>query len=249
MADFEGAAPIASGALFEKTRWSVIKAAASSGGASEGAEAALSWLCSAYWMPLYSFLRRSGRSREDAEDVVQEFFARLKTGRILASALPERGRFRTFMLAALKNLDRDIHRADVARKRGGDREHVPLDLAMAEERWQADSDNASSPEVAFDQAWATALMERASARLRSQFESENRSAVFAEFFPRISGGMPSDEIKSSASRLGMSVDAARMAMSRLRRRYAEMIRAEIAETVGSRDDEADELRYLLSSFS
>lgn len=232
--------------LFENTRWSVVRAAACKGGA---ASEELSWLCTAYWMPLYVYLRRVGRSKEDAEDVVQTFFSRLVSGDVLAMAIPERGRFRSFILVALKNLERDIHRADTAQKRGGRMEFVPLDLALAEERWQADESVAGSPEAAFDRAWAGALMERAATRTREACVGDGKEAYFVEFFPRISGGKADGDVAASAGRLGLSEQAARMAISRLRRRYAEMIRAEIAETVTSQDEEADELRYLLASFS
>lgn len=200
-------------------------------------------------MPLYAFLRRSGRGKEDAEDIVQEFFARIHGRELLTSASPERGRFRSFILTALKRLACDFHRAKSAAKRGGDVEFVPLDVALAEERWQADGGASASPEAAFDRAWAGAVMERAAARLREACLEDGKEAHFLEFFPRISGSLVNDSFEVSARRLGITEGAAKMVLSRLRRRYAEMIRAEIAETVNSREEEADELRYLLASFA
>ncbi len=180
---------------------------------------------------------------------MQAFFERLRNGELLASAVPERGRFRSFVLTALKNLERDVHRSEMALKRGGNVEFIPLDVALAEERWQVDGGSAASPEAAFDRAWAGALMERAAGRLREACEADGKEAQFIEFFPRISGAAVGDDVSAAAGRLGITEPAARMVLSRLRRRYAEMIRAEIAETVNSPTEEADELRYLLSSFS
>jgi DNA-directed RNA polymerase specialized sigma24 family protein len=246
MSDDESGKLGAAAVLFENTRWSVVRAAAQSGGI---ADVALTWLCKAYWVPLYAFLRRVGRSKEDAEDVVQAFFARLQSGELLSSATPERGRFRSFILTAVRNLDRDIHRASSSQKRGGNAEYIPLDVALAEERWQVDSGDSASPEVAFDRAWAGALMERAASRLREGCIADGKEAHFLEFFPRISGSSADATFAVSAQRLGITEAAARMVLSRLRRRYAEAIRAEIAETVNSREEEADELRYLLACFA
>lgn len=246
MSDDERGQSVAKAVLFENTRWSVVRAAAQSG---TGADVALSWLCKAYWIPLYAFLRRSGRSKEDAEDVVQAFFARLQSGELLNSAAPERGRFRSFILTALKNLERDIRRSETALKRGGNAAFVPLDVALAEERWQVDYGASASPEAAFDRAWAGALMERAAGRLREACVADGKEAHFLEFFPRISGSATDETLAESARRLGITEAAAKMVLSRFRRRYAEAIRAEIAETVNSREEEADELRYLLASFA
>ena len=128
-------------------------------------------------------------------------------------------------------------------------EFIPLDVALAEERWQVDGGTSASPEAAFDRAWAGALMERATERLRGACLVDGKAVHFLEFFPRISGSVVNESLAVSAARLGVTESAAKMVLSRLRRRYAEMIRAEIAETVGSREEEADELRYLLASFS
>lgn len=134
-------------------------------------------------------------------------------------------------------------------KRGGNVTFIPLDVALAEERWQVDSGASASPEAAFDRAWAGALMERAAGRLREACVADGKEAHFLEFFPQISGSVAGDSLAVSAGRLGVTEAAARMILSRLRRRYAETIRAEIAETVNSREEEADELRYLLASFA
>ena len=211
------------------------------------AREAMTWLFKNYWHPLYTFMRGTGRTKEAAEDVVQEFFARLLDGRLLTSVTPERGRFRTMMLASLRNLDTDFRRSEVAQKRGGGVEHVSLDFEDAEAAWLRVADEALTPEAAFDRAWAQSLVELSGRRLRAEFEAAGKGALFAALFPFVTGG--AGEFAAAAARLDMNEKAARMALSRLRRRYTAAIRAEVAETVGSHDDEQDELRYLLDNFS
>ena len=233
--------------LFETTRWSVVRAAAAGG--DERAKAAMTWLFKNYWHPLYTFIRGMGQSREDAEDVVQEFFARLMDGRLLNSVTPERGRFRTMMLTSLRNLELDIRRGGQAQKRGGGAEHVPFDFEDAEAAWLRVADDALTPEAAFDRAWAQSLVELAGRRLREECEAAGKGGLFTELFPFVTGGEGVGDFSAAAARLDMNEKAARMALSRLRRSYTAAIRAEVAETVGSHDDEKDELRYLLENFS
>lgn len=210
---------------------------------------ALETLCAAYWYPLYAFLRRQGRSVPDAEDLVQDFFARLLDGSLLAGADPARGKFRTLLLTSLRNLGTDTHRAGQRLKRGGGVEFIHIDSALAEERWLADGTHAGSPEMAFDRAWAVAVMTRAGERLRAEHAGE-KAALFAELAPRLSSAEEKDGgLAAIGARLGMSEAAVKMALSRLRRRYAEAIRAEVAETVGSREEIQSEIRYLLAAFA
>lgn len=209
---------------------------------------ALAGLFLSYWHPLYTFMRGMGRSREDAEDVVQEFFVRLMDGRLLASVTPERGRFRTMMLACLRNLDADFQRGRTAQKRGGGAEHVSLDFQDAEAAWRRVADGGLTPEAAFDRAWAQALVELAGRRLREEFAEAGKEVLFTELFPFVTGGEGAGDFAAAAARLDLNEKAARVALSRLRRRYSAAIRAEAAQTVGS-DDEQDELRYLLGIFT
>ena len=166
---------------FSTTRWSVVKAAASL--SDEQAMAAMTRLFQSYWQPLYQFLRREGRTKEAAEDLLQEFFVRLHDGRLLSSVTPERGRFRTMMLASLRNLDRDFFKASQAQKRGAGAEMVSLDVAMAEERWKELADAGLSPEMAFDRAWALALLKREGERLGEECAAEGKTVLFAEPVP------------------------------------------------------------------
>lgn len=231
---------------FEPTRWSLVLRTRAEDSAHR--RVALEELCRAYWYPLYAFLRRSGRGVEDAQDLAQDFFARLLDGTLLAAADPARGRFRTLLLAALKNLATDASKAARTQKRGGGVQWIPLDQALAEEWWQADASRDVSPERTFDRAWAVAVLERAGRRLRAEHEDTDKAALFAELAPRLTGA-GDDGLAAVGERLGMSEAAVKMALSRLRRRYADTLRAEIAETVGSRGDVQEELRYLLGVFS
>ena len=232
---------------FSTTRWSVVKAAAVL--SDEQAIAAMARLFQSYWQPLYLFLRREGRTREQAEDLLQEFFVRLHDGRLLSAVTPERGRFRTLMLTSLRNLDRDIYKASRAQKRGAGAEMVSLDVAMAEEQCGELTDAGLSPERAFDRAWALALLQRAGERLGAECAAEGKAALYAELFPHLTGGGQAGDFPAAAARLGMEEKSARVALSRLRRRYAAVIRQEVSSTVGTEADEKDELRYLLENFS
>ena len=232
-------------AQFEATRWSLVLKA---GAADETLRrAALEQLCRAYWYPLYAYLRRSGRGVEDAEDLAQEFFVRLLDGRLLGVADPARGKFRTLLLSSLQQVDADAWREANAQKRGGCAVVVPIDSEFAEERFLADKSEGGSPELAFDRAWAAAVMERAWARLRESYAE--KAALFAELAPRLSGAAATGTLAEAGARLGMSEDATKQALSRMRQRLGEALKAEVAETVGSPDAVQQEMRHLLALFS
>lgn len=217
-------------------------------GTQEQKKAALESLCLAYWQPLYTFLRCAGRSHEAAEDGVQEFFLRLMDGRLLSLADPGKGRFRSLIFTALRNLDCDFRRIENSQKRGGSVETVSLDSALAEESRQLELACCATPENVFDRVWALTLISRATGRLKKHFEEEGKTALFEELLPRITGEMGQETIASLALRLGMSEAAVKMASFRLRRHYAEAIREEIQLTVSSPEDVNDELRCLMASF-
>lgn len=231
---------------FEATRWTQVLHARSADDAQR--RKALEYLCQVYWYPLYAFLRRSGREVEDAQDLTQAFFEKLLDGRLLAGADPGKGKFRTLLLQTVKNLDADAYKMAGAQKRGGKFQFISLDAAQAEERWQAEQPRQASPEVTFDQAWAVAVMDRAGRRLRQEYEGPDRRALFEALLPRLTGS-GGEAAAAAGLRLGMSEGAVKMALSRLRRRYADILREEVAETVGSRGEVEDELRYLLTAFA
>lgn len=229
---------------FEPTRWSlVLRARAEDSGQRQSA---LSDLYVAYWPPLYAFLRRSGRTVEDARDLAQEFFVRLLDGNLLSAADPAKGKFRTFLLAGLRHLDANAYRAARAAKRGGGTEHLQLDVAPVEERLQAETSQHESPARAFDRAWANVVIDRASLRIREDYRAAGKGQLFEELFPRLLGTAAAGGLAAAGERLSLSEGGVKMALSRLRHRFGEALQAEIAHTVGSRAEVREELRYLLS---
>ena len=237
--------PLPAACRFEATRWSLVLRARGSDEAER--RLALEALCGAYWYPLYAYLRRSGRAQHDAEDLAQEFFVRLLDGRLLGSADPARGKFRTLLLTALHGQQANAWKSAGAAKRGGGDGNF-RSLEGAEDKWLADASKESAPDEAFDRAWAVTVADRASLALQAEYAAAGKGMVFAELFPRVNGGRGGDGLREVGERLGQSEAAVKMALSRMRRRFAEALRAEIGETVGSQEDLDDELRYLLSLF-
>jgi RNA polymerase sigma factor (sigma-70 family) len=205
--------------------------------------AALAQLCQAYWYPLYSFVRRRGYSPHDAEDLTQAFFAHLLEKHGLERVDPALGRFRTFLLASLKNfLANDWDRSH-ARKRGGGQMIVSLEQGMGESRYQLEPSHDLTPERHFERQWAVTLLDQVLAALRHEYHAEGKDDLFEELKTVLTGqpGAYGD----MAARLQRSEGAIKVAVHRLRHRYRELIRARIAETVGDGDVE-DELLHLVA---
>ncbi len=230
---------------FEITRWSLILRATEEN--SVVRLRALGELCSAYWYPLYAFLRRSGRGVEDAQDLVQDFFGRLMKGSLLAGANPHKGKFRSLLLAALKNVEANAGRTASAQKRGGGVQLIPLDTALAEEAWQADV-HQGSPEKEFDRAWAKTVILQASTALHEDYRASGKMELFAALFPRLNGVRSAETLAEVGVRLGITEGAAKMAISRMKAKYTDALRAEISQTVGSQGDAEEEFRHLLAAF-
>lgn len=228
------------------TQWSLIRLAVD--GTEDQRKTALEMLCRIYWLPLYAFLRSAGRSHEVAEDIVQEFFLRLLDGRLLASATPERGRFRSLILTALKNLDHDLRRMEQTQKRGGGCEVLSLDMTGAQDFSQNQQASEATPDQAFDRAWAMTLIDRAAHRLKQHFTLEGKEALFAELYPRILGEETEDGLAAVASRLGMSAAAVKVAAFRIRRHYAEILQEEVRRTVITAEEARQELLHLRTAF-
>ncbi len=222
--------------LFATTHWSRVLDAA--GADSPRAEAALAALCESYWLPLYAYVRRRGYPPPDAQDLTQGFFARLLRLGSLGSVCPERGKFRAFLLAALKHYLADCHDHATAQKRDA-RRTLPLD---AEARYHAIADERATPERLFERQWALALLEATLARLRGEAEATGRGAWFEALCPALTGDAgPHAEL---AARLGTTPEAVRVAIHRLRQRYRSLLREEILRTVGSQAEVEEELRAL-----
>ncbi|GAT33543.1 RNA polymerase sigma-70 factor, ECF subfamily [Terrimicrobium sacchariphilum] len=218
-------------------------------GAATEAHHALSHLCQIYWYPLYSFARRTGHSPDDAEDLTQEFFLRLLEGEWVASADRTRGRFRTFLLTAMKRfLANEWHRAH-AQKRGGHLPILSLDEESAETRFSREPAHTASPDILYERNWALALLENVLCRLEDDLSREGKTAWADILRPLLTSGRGEIDYAATASQLGISEGAARVAVHRLRQRYRQLIRSEVAETVGSEDEVDEELRHLFQVLS
>lgn len=230
---------------FLSTHWSIVLRA----GRADDSDAreALAFLCQRYWYPLFVFVRKKGIPVERAEDVTQGFFARLIEKQALEQAAPSRGRFRSFLLASLQNyLANEWDRA-AAQKRGGGRALVSLDVAAGESRLRFEPSHDLTPEKIFDRAWAVQLLELVVGRLRTEFSDKGKAAEFDCLQSFLSGKPADASYERAAADLGISLDAVRQAAHRLRKRYRELLRAEVAETVAGEDEIEDEIRGLFEA--
>jgi RNA polymerase sigma factor (sigma-70 family) len=232
---------------FVTTHWSLVLAAGADVSSGE-AQDALAHLCETYWYPLYAFLRSRGHSAEDAQDLTQAFFTRVLERRAFAHADPARGRFRSFLLASLKNFVANERDRAQTQKRGGGAV-VPLEIGAAEGRFQLEPSTDETPERIFEREWALILLDNAIQVLQTEMASTGRSGHFAELKAFLVGENPNVSYAEAADALGMSPGAVRVAVHRLRRRFGELVRREIAQTVSSPVEIDDELRHLWSSVS
>ena len=205
-------------------------------------------LCRQYWYPIYHFARRQGRTHHEAEDVTQQFLARLLATDGIGAARPERGKFRTFLLTALRNYLTDEWRHAHAAKRGGEEVIVSIDLARAEQRFAEEpTDQNLTPDQAFDRAWAVEILERAVTGLREEYESSGRGPLFAALSPRLWNSNGSSLANPAPQKTEMNAHAVSMALNRLRHRLGLRLREEVATTVADGADIDAELRLLIAS--
>jgi len=234
----------AGGQWFATTHWSVVLLAACD--SEPNSREALETLCASYWYPLYAYVRRAGRSVEDAQDLTQEFFARLLEKQYLGLASPERGRFRTFLLSSLKNfLANDWKRAH-RQKRGGDVATVSIDTALGENRYAAEPVDAADPEKLYEKRWATTLLDLTIDRLRKDYEASGRLQLFDQLKIFVWGERSDCSYAAIAQHLGLSEGAVKVAVHRLRHRFRELLRAEITNTVADERELDEELRHLIT---
>jgi DNA-directed RNA polymerase specialized sigma24 family protein len=236
-----------SNAPFPTTRWSQVVAAGDRAGTE--ARDALTELCSAYWYPLYAFVRRKGYPPDEAADLVQGTFLTLLDRDGLAAVAPERGRFRSFLMAACVHHLADCRDRDQAAKRGGGAVPIPIDRIVAEGRYSAEPVNDWTPERLFDRRWATDLLENAVARLEAESTAAGKSALMSQLLPTLTGGRGNIPLAAIAVELGMTEGAVKTAASRLRKRYGEILREEIARTVADPADVEDEVRALFAALA
>ena len=239
--------PRAASPVFVTTRWSVVLSARSAD-APEAAQA-LEHLCRAYWFPLYAHVRRLGHGPDDAADLTQAFFARLLEKDGLTVADRERGRFRSFLLGALKHfLANEWDRAR-AKKRGGHLEIVPLDPPAGEQRLQLEPATQTTPDREFDRRWTLALLDTVLGRLAQEYAAAGKERLFGALKETLGASRSEVSQRQLAGALGMSEGAVRVASHRLRQRYRELLREEIAQTVTTPAEVEDELRHLFAALA
>jgi DNA-directed RNA polymerase specialized sigma24 family protein len=231
---------------FATTRWTVVLAAADK---NAGADNALAELCQLYWVPLYTFLRKNGHQPAEAEDIVQSFLARLIEKSALSAADPRRGRFRSFLISSLQHFVANRRDHDQAAKRGGHRRTFNLDFNAAEAACHREPWTGLTPEKIFDRRWALDLLNLVLARLQREYADGGKSELFKKLSPSLTGGAEIAAYADIAEELHTSSDAVKMAASRLRKRYREILRQFIADTVTSQDEVDDEIRHLFQALS
>lgn len=233
---------------FASTQWSMVLAARD--GSAASAEAALGNLCAIYWRPLYSFVRRSGRSVEDAQDLTQSFFSKLLERDSLQNVDPALGKFRSFLLASLRNFLTNEWRREQASKRGGQARFLSVDdLTVAEQHYAASASSMGTPEQVYERNWAYALLERTTRRLEEEFAAAGKSHIFASLKPYLEGDRTASRYTEAAAALGWSEVTMRVAVHRMRGRFRDLLQQEVAGTLADPNDTsaiAEELRYLLS---
>ena len=210
---------------------------------------ALATLCGIYWFPLYAYVRRHGHSADDAQDLTQEFFVRLLDKQTLQVADRERGRFRSFLLASMKNFLANEWRRDAAQKRGGERPVISLDFDDGENRYRLEPSHDATPDKIFERQWALTLLEQALAKLRADFDATGK----LELFDRLKMFLGRKESTVSYRELGrqlkMREGAVKVAIHRMRRRYRLLLREEIQQTIGAAEDIDEELRRLFDTLA
>ncbi len=233
---------------FLSTHWSAVIEARDPG--SPRSAAAMEALCRDYWYPLYSFVRRSGLDPESAADLTQEFFSRLLANQGLASVSPERGRFRSFLIASIKNLLANERERARCLKRGGGQTVFSLDETDAEGRYLAEPADESSPDRVFDRRWAESILVRSLARLRRECDGDDGSRRFEQVKGFLLAERDGDSVSAAAARLKLSLPATKGLIHRLRRRFAELIRMEVAQTMvqPTQTDIDREIRELFAAF-
>lgn len=229
---------------FATTQWSMVVAAG--GGQSQPAHEALAQLCEAYWYPLYAYVRHRVIDVHEAQDLTQAFFSHLLEKQTIAKADRQRGRFRAFLLTALKNFLNNEWQKTRAKKRGGQRDVLSLDFDSGESRYQIEPSHDLTAERLYERRWVLALLDQALDQFRRELAEEGKTDVFEPLKGAITAEMTADEYAHAARQLGISPEAARQAAYRLRKRYRRLLREHVARTVADVDDVDDEIHRLLA---
>jgi RNA polymerase sigma factor (sigma-70 family) len=229
---------------FVTTHWSVVLTAGRSDTTRAGA--ALEKLCQTYWYPLYAYVRRRGHSPEDAQDSTQAFFARLLERNWVGQADRQKGRFRSFLLSAMNHFLADEWDKARAQKRGGGLAPLPLQFDVAETRYSREPADNVTPEHTYERRWALTLLDTVLRRLQSEYEQEGRGELFAVLHPCLVGDRSSQPYAELAPKLGVSEGTVKSSVHRLRQRYRQLLRDEIAQTVTKPGEVDEELRHLFA---
>ena len=230
--------------VFVTTQWSVVLSAG--GSDTTVARDALAKLCETYWYPLYGYVRRRDFSPPDAEDLTQEFFARFLEQQWVGNADRAKGRFRTFLLSAMNHFLANEWDKARAQKRGGGVPLLPLQFDAAETRYVREPADNVTPEQHFERRWALTLLETVVNRLRAEYEQEGKAELFAALNPCLVGDRTAQPYEELAGKLGVSEGAVKSAVHRLRQRYRQLLRDEIAQTVAGPGEVEEELRHLIA---
>lgn len=232
-------------AAFKPTRWSLVL---QSQGGDEKAKRALEELCAAYWFPLYAWSRRCGASPSDAEDYVQGFFLQVLQKQLFAAANPQLGKMRTFMLTAFRRHVNDEQRKESRQKRGGG-QVVSFDAAEAEAWYEVEQIEGESADHMFDRQWALTVLDQAMAKLEQQAAAKGKSAEFAVLRPFLTGEADAADYEKAGREAGMTANAFKVAVHRLRARFREALRREVAETQPADANVDEEMGYLMRVLS
>jgi RNA polymerase sigma-70 factor (ECF subfamily) len=232
---------------FDNTRWTIVLAAGE--GDSSQADKALDVLCHTYWYPLYAFVRRRGYDAHDAQDLTQEFFARLLSKGYLRSVDRNKGKFRSFLLASLEHFLANDWRRSHAQKRGGLNSFIAWDEESPEHHYAQLGASGLSPNELFEQQWALALLEQVLSRLQTEFTDASKGALFEKLKIFLTGEKQDVSYRELARALSTTEAALKMTVSRMRRRYGELLREEVANTVSDPEAIEGELQALFAALS
>jgi RNA polymerase sigma factor (sigma-70 family) len=232
---------------FGTTHWSIVLTAKDRGGVQ--ADRALADLCSAYWYPLYAFIRRRGHDPDGAADLTQAFFTRLLERDYLRSVDPTKGRFRAFLLAACKHFLANEHDRETARKRGGGRPVIAIDQRDAEGRYLAEPAHDLTPERLFERRWALTILDRSLEQLGGESRRAGKAGLYERLKSALTGAEGGPSYAGIGTALGMTEAAVKKAAQRLRQRYGEILRERIAATLADPGQVDDEIRTLFAVLS
>ena len=232
---------------FASTHWSLVLLAARPD--SPQAAEALETLCRTYWYPLYAFVRRQGYNPDDAQDLTQEFFARLLEKNYLSDAHPAKGKFRSFLLGAFKHFLANERARAHAQKRGGQIAFLSWDEPAAEHRFAREPSDVLTPEKIYEHSWALTLLDKVLSQLRKEYEAGAKLTIFDTLYPHLTGDGEPASYTEVMAKLGLGESAVKMSVLRMRRRFGELLRTEIAHTVTTPGEIEEELRHLFTTLN